>query len=134
MSRTESIFESEYIMLIIHILQYIASLSTKKDTDEILVQILSHPCWQIPRLELWRLSRDIHHARREDRRSWIDQMSQSSISEIRDVANFLRELHNQSHNSRLEDLIDMITGSSNISVDDMDDLPVLDQLQIDVLG
>lgn len=135
MSRTESIFENELIRLILTILDYLHSLEKAQEASELLVDILSHPCWEIPRLELWKVSRDIYHARKDETKSWIYQLSQSEIPEIRDVVNFLKELSNMSSYTRLEDLIDSITGANSLSLpgDHNEDGNTI-QLQIDILG
>ena len=109
MSKTESIFESELIVLIINILKYLQSLTTKHPASDILVDILSHPAWDIPRLELWKVSRDIYHARRDERKDWIEQLCQSDIPEMRDLGYFIKELALRSEIERLEDIIDYIT-------------------------
>ncbi len=135
MSRTESIFENELIRLILTILDYLYSLEKVQEAGELLVDILSHPCWEIPRLELWKVSRDIYHARKDETKSWIYQLSQSEIPEIRDAVNFLKELSNMSSYTRLEDLIDSITGANSLSLpEDHNEDGSTMQLQIDILG
>lgn len=135
MSRTESLWESEVIILIVHIIKYLHSLTTKTEASEILVDIIAHPAWDIPRIEIWKISRDIYHARKEENKSWIHQLSQSEVSEIRDMANFLKELSNKSEYIRLEDLIDFITGANHLSLpEDHNEDGLIDQLQIDMLG
>ncbi len=114
MSKSESIWEDELIILIRNILKYLDSLNRKQELWATLVDIISHPCWEIPRLALWQLSRDIYHARRDDRKSWIEQVSLHVTPEIRDFWFFLKELSNMSEYSRLEDLIDTITGASSL--------------------
>ncbi len=118
MTKSESIFESELIILIIRILKYLGSLTSSRESGEILVDILAHPCWNIPRLTLWNIARDIYHARKEENKSWIDRISGSDIPELRDVGNFFRELSLMSHNHRLEDIIDAITGANALSLQD----------------
>ena len=71
MSKSESIWEDEIIVLITNILKYLNSLGTSQELKEVLVDIISHPCWNIPRLTLWQLSRDIYHSRRAENKSWI---------------------------------------------------------------
>ena len=134
MSRTESIWESEIIILIVNIIKYLQSLTTKAETNNILVDIIAHPSWQIPRLEVWKISRDIYNARKDENKSWLYQLSNSEVSEIRDMANFLKELSNKSEYIRLEDLIDFITGANHLSLpEDHNDDGLIDQLQIDML-
>ena len=121
MSKSESIWEDEIIVLIMNILKYLASLNTNQELREVLVGILSHPCWNIPRLTLWQLSRDIYHSRKAENKSWIEQLSSHETPEIRDLGYFLKELSNMSETVRLEDLIDAITGASSLVLPDEHD-------------
>ena len=135
MSRTESIWESELISLIVNILRYLHSLTERETAHHILVDILAHPAWGIPRLELWKVARDIYHARKEENKDWIEQLATASRVEIRDTAYFLKELANMSEYVRLEDLIDTITGANTLTLSEEHDEDVqADQLQIDMMG
>ncbi len=118
MSKSESIWEDEIIVLITNILKYLSSLDTNQELREVLVEIISHPCWNIPRLTLWQLSRDIYHSRRVENKSWIWQLSSHETPEIRDLGYYLQELSNMSENSRLEDLFDAITGAASLVLPD----------------
>lgn len=134
MSRTESLWESEIIILIKNILIYLDSLTTRTEKSEILVDIIAHPVWNIPRLDIWHISRDIYNARKDENKSWIKQFASSDVSEIRDVGNFLKELSLRSEYTRLEDLIDFITGANSLSLpEDHNEDGITDQLQIDIL-
>ncbi|MBP9779384.1 ATP-dependent helicase [Candidatus Gracilibacteria bacterium] len=135
MSKSESIWEDEIIILIRNIIKYLHSLNTRQELGEILIDIVSHPCWNIPRLTLWNISRDIYHARRDDKKSWIEQFSRHEIPEIRDLGNFLKELSNMSEYARLEDVIDAITGASSLALgDEYDEENQANPLQISLLG
>jgi hypothetical protein len=135
MSKSESIWEDEIIVLITNILKYLNSLTTTQELKEVLVDILSHPCWDIPRLTLWYISRDIYHSRRTENKSWIEQLSSHETPEVRDLGYFLKELSNMSEYSRLEDLIDAITGASSLVLpDEHDEENRSNPLQISMLG
>jgi hypothetical protein len=121
MSKSESIWEDEIILLITNMLKYLNSLNTSQELKEVLVDIISHPCWNIPRLTLWQLSRDIYHSRRAENKSWIEQLSSHETPEIRDLGYFLKELSNMSETARLEDLIDAITGAASLVLPDEHD-------------
>ena len=134
MSKSESIWEDEIIVLIMNILKYLNSLTTNQELKEVLVDILSHPCWNIPRLTLWQLSRDIYHSRKAENKSWIEQLSSHETPEIRDLGYFLKELSNMSHTIRLEDLIDAITGAASLVLpDEHDDDSRANPMQISML-
>ncbi|MBC7498149.1 ATP-dependent helicase [Candidatus Gracilibacteria bacterium] len=135
MSKSESIWEDEIIMLITNILKYLNSLCTNQELKEVLVDILTHPCWNISRLTLWQVSRDIYHSRKAENKSWIEQLSSHETPEIRDLGYFLKELSNMSEYSRLEDLIDAITGASSLILpDEHDEDSRSNPLQISMLG
>lgn len=135
MSKSESIWEDEIVILIRSIFRYLASLNTHQEQKEVLVDIISHPCWNIPRLTLWQTSRDIYHAHREDKKSWIEQLSGHEIPEIRDFGCFLKELSNMSEYTRLEDLTDAITGASSLVLpDEYDEDARANPLQISLLS
>ena len=121
MSKSESIWEDGIIVLITSILKYLNSLNTTQELKEVLVDIISHPCWKIPRLTLWNIARDIYHSRRVENKNWIEQLSSHETPEIRDLGYFLKELSSMSEVVRLEDLIDAITGASSLALPDEDD-------------
>lgn len=134
-TKTESIFESPLIMLILSCLKYLESLTRWREASEILVDILAHPAWKIPRLMLWNIARDIYHARREDNKSWIENLARHETSEVRDVANFFRELLLMSSYTRLEDMIDIISGANFLTLpDEYDEDPRGSQIQIDIFS
>jgi hypothetical protein len=135
MSKSESIWEDELIVLITGILKYLSSLSTTQELKEVLVDIISHPCWEIPRLTLWQISRDIYHGRKIETKSWIEQLASHTTPEIRDFGCFLKELSNMSEYTRLEDLTDTITGASSLLLpDEYDEDAKANPLQISMMS
>ena len=134
LSKDESIFESDIIMLVTDILKLLHSLewSYEEEDKELLVRILSHPCFQIDRLILWNISKTIYHARRDTTRSWIETLSHHEERNLKNLANFFRELSLRAHTERLEDIIDMITGANSLSIPDDYDDGVSNPLQIDM--
>lgn len=91
-SKSESIFDDELIRLIVGILKYLVSIQNGQEASEILTTILSHDAWNIPRIKLWEISRDIYHARKEPNKSWLEHLRNHDIPEIRDIGYFLAEL------------------------------------------
>lgn len=135
LSKEENIFSDEVITLIIHILIYIDSLSQKSDRDDLLISILAHPLWQIHRLTLWELSRDISRARREDKRSWIEVLRNNSDKNISRIAHFFIELSLLAETKRLEEIIDLVTGANALSLpDDYSDVGAREQVVLDIDG
>lgn len=136
-SKSESIFESDEITLLIHILKLISSLegSYREENNELLTSILAHPCFAINRLTLWNISKSVYHARKESTKSWIENLARHEDEKLRDVANFFRELALMWENARLEDIIDAITGANTLSLpDDYDDEGKTNPLQIDLFS
>jgi DNA helicase-2/ATP-dependent DNA helicase PcrA len=136
-SKNESIFDDDAIRLIINILNLLSSLTLgyESENKKILLEILSHPCFHIDRLTLWDISKSIYHARKDTTRSWIENLAHHNEGNLRNTANFLKELSLRSHTDRLEDIIDMITGANAISLpDDYDEDGSTNPLQIDIFG
>ncbi|GAB0174414.1 MAG: hypothetical protein HHAS10_02930 [Candidatus Altimarinota bacterium] len=137
LSKDESIFESDEIHLLINILKFVHSLNGDYRTEdaELLLSILSHPCFGIHRLTLWSISKNIYHARKESNKSWIENLARHEDGNLRDIANFFRELNFKSQNERLEDIIDFITGANTLPIpDEYDDEGKENLLQIDLFG
>lgn len=116
LSKDENIFENEIIRIIVIILSYIDSIARGEDRDDLLVDILAHPMWQIHRLTLWELSRQIYGARSPEKKIWIDALRTHSDRDISKIAHFVIELTLQSRHIRLEDLIDLITGANTLDL------------------
>lgn len=133
LSKNESIFDDELIILIINILKLLNSLdkSYKEEEKERIVTILSHPCFAINRLTLWNISKTIYHSRKDITRSWIEALANHEDIKIKNIANFLKELTSRARVERLENIIDFITGANELSIpDDYDDNGTTNPLQI----
>ncbi|MBX9809380.1 ATP-dependent helicase [Candidatus Gracilibacteria bacterium] len=137
LSKDESLFENEIIILVIQILKFLDSLDgTYRDENaELFVKILSHPCFQINRLTLWNVAKTIYHSRKDTTRSWIETLSAHEDVYIKNTANFLKELSGRARVERLEDIIDYITGANGLSIpDDYDDDGQTNPFQINLFG
>lgn len=137
MSKDESIFDSEEIILLVNILRLLSSLdgSYKEEDAELLVKILSHPCFSIDRLTLWNISKSIYHARKETTKSWIETLAHHEDERVRNTANFFRELSQKARTERLETIIDYITGANTLSIpDEYDEDWSTNPLQIDIFS
>jgi hypothetical protein len=111
--------------LIIQILKIISSFdaSYKDENSELFIKVLSQPCFNINRLVLWNLSKNIYHSRKDTTKSWIETLSNHEDPYIKNTANFLKELSQRSRIERLENIIDYITGANGISIpDDYDEI------------
>lgn len=137
LSKNESIFDNDLIILIINILKLLSSLewSYQDEDKELLISILSHPCFRVHRLTLWEVSKIIYHARKETTRSWIETLASHEDQTLRNVANFFKELSLRGYTERLEDIIDYITGANQLSLpDDYDEKWSTNPLQIDMFS
>ncbi|NRH20755.1 ATP-dependent helicase [Candidatus Gracilibacteria bacterium] len=133
LSKNESIFDDEIIILIINILKLLNSLdgNYREEEAERIVTILSHSCFDINRLTLWNISKTIYHSRKDTTRSWIETLANHEDSKLKNIANFLKELTSRARVERLENIIDFITGANELSIpDDYDDDGTTNPLQI----
>jgi hypothetical protein len=72
--------------------------------------------WQINRLTLWELSREIASARRPDKKVWIEALRSHKDPSIARIAYFLIDMSIRSRTERLEDIIDILTGSRSLDL------------------
>lgn len=134
LSKDISIFETESVSLLIDMLRLVASLTTFQD-ESLLVRILSHPMWKIHRLVLWNIARDIHHARKEEKKNWIEVLAGHPDTRIRRIAHFFMELSLTLETKRLEDIIDVLSGANALVIpSDYDEDPEIQQIQIPLHG
>lgn len=88
------------------------------EDGELLMQILSHPAFEIHRLVLWNLSKTLYHARSEKTRSVIEQLRIHEDMTLRNIGHFFIELTQRARYERLEDIIDYITGANTLMYED----------------
>lgn len=137
LSKDESIFDTESVTLVINILKFLDSMNGtyREENAELLVSILAHKAFNINRLTLWNISKDIYHARKDTSRSWVESLCFHETAELKNLGNFLKELSLRSLTERLEDIIDYITGANMLSLpDDYDDNGTKNPLQIEMFG
>jgi DNA helicase II / ATP-dependent DNA helicase PcrA len=133
LSKDESLFDDEIIILTLNILKLLHSLdgSYREEEAERIVMILSHPCFEINRLTLWNIAKTIYHSRKDITRSWIETLVHHEDTKLKNIANFLKELTGRARTERLENIIDYITGANELSLpDDYDDDGTTNPLQI----
>ncbi len=99
-------------------LEYIYSLQTQNPRDDLLVRILSHPMWQINRLTLWEISQKIYKAKKEENKNWIEVLRHHSDKYISKIAHFFIEITLISSHTRLEKIIDFLTGVNQLQISD----------------
>ncbi len=116
LSKEENVFDDDIVALLIQMLVYIESIVRWTDKDDILLTILSHPMWQINRLTLWELSREIASARKGEKKIWIEALRTHADKHISRIAYFLIEMSLRARTDRLEDIIDTLTGSRELEL------------------
>ena len=72
--------------------------------------------WQIHRLTLWELSREIASARKPEKKIWIEAIRHHEDRSLVRIAHFLIELALESRTKRLEDIIDILTGATHLTL------------------
>ncbi len=117
-SQTENIFENPAVMVLVDMLEYIYGLQKGNPNDEILVRILSHPMWKIHRLTLWEISRKIYRAKKQENKNWIESLKIHTDSYVSKIAHFFIEMTFVSSYTRLEKVIDFLTGVNQVQISD----------------
>jgi DNA helicase II / ATP-dependent DNA helicase PcrA len=109
--REQNIFLEPHIKELITMVTYIASAIPNTDTDrprdDLLPEILSYAFWNIPRIEIWKLSvqKDMSNM------TWLERMTKSSYQPIVDIAHFFIELSVDAKSTPLELIIDKLVGA-----------------------
>ena len=133
LSKDEDVFEDEVVSLLISMLEYIESIARSADRDDLLITILSYPMWQIHRLTLWELSRSIASARKSEKKIWIEVLRNHSDTTLVRIAHLFMELSLVSRTRRLEDIIDILTGATYLTLpEDYSDEWVRDQFTLEI--
>ncbi len=136
-SKEESLFELEEIRLLVNLLKLLGNLDEGyiHEDGELMMEILSHPAFVIPRLTLWSLSKTLYHARGEKTRSCVEQLRIHEDVTLRNIGYFFIELTQRARYERLEDIIDYITGANTLRFEDeySDEAQSGNQLQITML-
>lgn len=110
--RKKNVLEEEHIAQLIDILRYVDSLVDKdmNNADYLLPKVLSFPFWEIPRVDIWKISVDAS----ENRKMWLNVMQESENDKIREIANFLIALGVESKRLTVEQLIDVVIGTKTL--------------------
>ncbi len=108
--RKKDLLQQKHLREIILILRFVNTLLLKNqsEADEYLPEILSFDFWGIERLEIWKISAK---AAREHK-LWLEIMLESDHENIKNIARFFLELSITAKDSTAEEIIDLITGST----------------------
>ena len=110
--KRENILKNEIISQLIKISKLILAVRDK-DEDKmanLFPEILSFDFWQIPPVEVWKMS----WAAKDNRDFWIEAISKSEVEQIRNLGEILVTLAEFSHEKTFEELFDYILGSREI--------------------
>ncbi|MFM2383949.1 MAG: hypothetical protein RIQ72_521, partial [Candidatus Parcubacteria bacterium] len=127
--REQNVFDEPHIHELITIARYVSSLVSAfnytSPQEELMPEILSYAFWDIPRIEIWRISL----AASRQQKTWLEVMLESESSKVRQVAEFLVDLAGEAPSAPLERMLDRIIGA-HISLtaegDDVDQINLLD--------
>ena len=112
--RATNILKNKHVQLLIAVMRYTSTLLYKGESvaDEHLPQILSHPCWGISRLELWKLSTKASRAR------WLDALRENSDLKLQQLADFFLELAKNSEYTSAEETLSAALGTTELDLGD----------------
>lgn len=108
--KQDNLLEDEQIHQIITIARYIYELANEKRVDTSILEILTYPFWNLPVLEVVKLT---GQARRE-KRSVFEVLSASEIAEITEVMRFLASLTAKSLTEPFEIWLDLLIGGAEL--------------------
>lgn len=108
--KQDNLLEDEQVHQIITIARYIYELANEKRVDTSILEILTYPFWQLPVLEVVKLT---GQARRE-KRSVFEVLSASEIAEITEVMRFLANLTAKSLTEPFEIWLDFLIGGAEL--------------------
>ncbi len=108
--KQDNLLEDEQIHQIITIARYIYELANEKRVDTSILEILTYPFWNLPVLEVVKLT---GQARRE-KRSVFEVLSASEIAEITEVMRFLAGLLAKSLTEPFEIWLDLLIGGAEL--------------------
>ena len=109
--KRDNLFEDEKIHQILTISRFVYELSTERNENTSIVEILSYPFFNLPMLEVVKCV----SSARKDKKSVFDYLSASENSEIKQVATFLADLVAKSFDEPLELFLDYLIGALELN-------------------
>jgi DNA helicase-2/ATP-dependent DNA helicase PcrA len=126
-SKRENILEKPHIHELITIIRFLC-MQQDGDGDELLPEILSYKFWDLERIDIWRVAEKVRRGKEIEtdlpgktdwkRVSWIEAMHDSENKKLRDIANFLIKLTEDSRTTPIEFLLDEIIGTTEFLWED----------------
>ncbi|HET8709101.1 MAG TPA: ATP-dependent DNA helicase, partial [Candidatus Saccharimonadales bacterium] len=114
--RRENILDQEHIVALLTLAKvvYLLSQQLDREANALLPEVLSHPMWNIPPIEIWKVSREAH----DEDRLWLDVIFEQDGTALRNVADFLYSVSQQAAATPLEHLIDTLLGQQETAAPD----------------
>ncbi len=111
--REQNVLEEPHIKELIIMSRYVYSLINQDGIidESLLPQILSFGFWEIPRIDLFRLSADARVKRYDDGFKFLNLSLESESQKIKYVANFLVEVSQMAMNEPVERILDVLVGA-----------------------
>ncbi len=119
--RKKDLFEQTHITQLITMMRFVNSLNKigQKEADHLLPDILSFEFFNIPRLDIWKISIEAYSpSDKTNQKLWLEVMLAHSNEKIRKIARFFIELAGLSVNRTGEEIIDMLTGVAPVKIED----------------
>ncbi len=130
--REQSVFAEPHIHELITLARYVSSTVSafqyESPRDDLLPEILSFKFWNVPRVDIWKVSL---RAKRESK-TWLEVMIDYENPLIKQIAEFLIELGADAQSTPLELMLDRIIGAhiALASDDERDDIQIEGQIRV----
>lgn len=114
--RRENILEQEHIVALLTMARVVHMLSQEqyREANALLPEVLSHPMWQIPPVEIWKVAREAY----DEDRQWLDVIFEQDGTALRNVADFLYNVSQQAAATPLEHVLDTLLGQQETAAPD----------------
>lgn len=103
--KRDNLFEDEKMRLIFNLSRLAFEISNGKQPTVPVLEILSNPCFKIPRMEILKLS----FLARDTRKQILDLALESEVTEIKAFSDFLSELVSRGASENLTEFLDFLT-------------------------
>ena len=107
--KRDNLFLNQEISELLTLARFIDGVSKSQDVSQMILQILSFPCFEIPPLDA------IRAARKDSKKAPLDYFAEAENEKIRGLGEFLAELVLKSAETPLELMLDYMTGVAEIS-------------------
>ena len=109
--KQNNLLEDPKIHEIIAIADFVVALANNKTPTVSLLEILSYPFWNLPMLEVIKLT----NRAKTDKKSALEYLAESENEDLKNIANFFANLAASSLNDPFEITLDYILGTAELS-------------------